>query len=110
MRVFDLVAHIERQKTWSFETFGPGDNFEGLITHIRKELVEIEAKPHDLTEWIDVIILALDGAYRQGYSAEDIARALLAKQTKNEHRQWPDWRTVPKGEAIEHIREEGEQS
>lgn len=102
---YDLVAHLDRQKKWSFETFGPGDNFPSLMDHIRKELLEIEQKPEDLEEWIDVVILAFDGAYRQGYSSGDIARALLAKQYKNESRKWPDWRTAEPGKAIEHIRD-----
>lgn len=29
---------------------------------------------------------------------------LVAKQERNEARDWPDWRTVPEGQAIEHIR------
>jgi hypothetical protein len=33
--------------------------------------------------------------------------ALKAKQTKNENREWPDWRTAAPGKAIEHIRSEG---
>jgi hypothetical protein len=106
---FDLVEHLDRQKKWSFETFGPGTNLEGLLEHIRKELNEIEAKPFDLEEWIDVVILAFDGAYRQGYSSGDIARALFFKQYKNELRKWPDWKTVPKGQAIEHIRDSGDE-
>ena len=106
---FDLLEHLDRQKKWSFENFGPGTNLEGLLEHIRKELKEIEAKPFDLEEWIDVVILAFDGASRQGYSSGDIARALFAKQYKNELRKWPDWRTVPAGQAIEHIKEEHEE-
>lgn len=105
MRVYDLVDHLHRQREWSFNNFGPGDNVAGLLEHIRKELKEIEACPLDLEEWIDVVILAFDGAYRAGFSPEDVARALFAKQLKNELRKWPDWRTVPAGQAIEHIRE-----
>lgn len=103
--LFNLVEHLDRQKEWSFKTFGPGANLLGLLDHILKELVEIEAKPDDLDEWIDVVILAFDGAYRQGYSSGDIARALCRKQYKNEQRKWPDWRTAEPGKAIEHIRE-----
>lgn len=109
MSRYDLVAHLERQRKWSLETFGPGTNLEGLLEHIRKELKEIEAKPADLEEWIDVVILAFDGAYRQGWSPEGIALALLNKQLKNEKRKWPDWTTVPEGQAIEHIREDQEE-
>ena len=100
----DLVRHLRRQRDWSRETFGPGDRTQGVLDHIRRELIEIESAPYDLTEWIDVVILALDGAWRHGFEPEDIAAALAAKQAKNEARAWPDWRTADPEKAIEHIR------
>jgi hypothetical protein len=101
---FDLISHLERQRCWSENTFGPGVRTEGVCDHIRKELREIEAKPHDLSEWIDVALLALDGAWRAGYTPTEICEALAAKQRKNESRKWPDWRTAEQGKAIEHVR------
>ncbi len=105
---FDLVAHINRAKAFSERTFGPGARTAGVVAHIRKELAEIEAAPDDLSEWIDVVILALDGAWRAGYSAEQIVDALAAKQAKNEARTWPDWRTAPADGPIEHVRDEAQ--
>jgi hypothetical protein len=101
---FDLISHLHRQRSFSATTFGPGLRADGVLDHIRKELKEIEADPTDVTEWIDVVILAFDGAWRQGWSPEDIAKALEAKQTKNESRKWPDWRNAEPGKAIEHDR------
>lgn len=101
---FDMLAHLQRQREWSGRTFGPGPRTAGVIDHIRKELREIEADPTDLSEWIDVVILALDGAWRAGGTPEQIIAALVAKQTKNEGRTWPDWRTVSPDKAIEHDR------
>ena len=101
---YDLVSHCVRQFRWSEKTFGPGDRTKGVIDHIRKELGEIESDPSDTEEWIDVVILALDGALRAGATPSKIADVLCSKQEKNENRQWPDWRTVPKDKAIEHIR------
>jgi len=100
----DLIKHLERQSKFSEATFGPGPRAEGICDHIRKELAEIADAPDDLTEWVDVVILALDGAWRAGYTPEEIAAAIEAKQTKNEGRQWPDWRTAAPGKAIEHVR------
>jgi hypothetical protein len=77
-----------------------------VIDHIKKELKEIEADPDDLSEWIDVVILALDGAWRAGYAPVEIIDALVAKQTKNESRKWPDWRTAPADQAICHVKTE----
>ena len=103
-RDFNMVAHLHRQSKWSEQTFGPGDRTQGVIDHIRKELIEIEADPSDISEWIDVVILALDGAWRSGATPEQIVAALVAKQTKNESRKWPDWRTADPNKAIEHDR------
>lgn len=107
LRFLDLHGHLQRQCEFSFRTFGPpNNNSAGVIDHIRKELIEIEDDPLDLYEWIDVVILALDGALRAGYSPAEIVYALEAKQTKNEGRRWPDYRTAEPGKAIEHIRGE----
>lgn len=101
---FDLLTHLYRQHEWSERTFGPGMRTKGVVDHIRKELCEIESDPADITEWIDVVILALDGAWRAGASPEQIIETLVAKQTKNESRNWPDWRTADPDKAIEHDR------
>jgi hypothetical protein len=111
---FDLVAHLKRQSDWSLRTFGPGDRIVGISDHIRKELLEVAAahnpKYHPdldaLKEWVDVIILGLDGAWRTGASPEMIAGAISAKQIINEERRWPDWRKAELGKAIEHDRGE----
>lgn len=103
-QTFDLIQHLWRQRQFSFDTFGPGQRTAGVVDHIEKELREIRARPGDLEEWVDVVLLALDGAWRAGHSPEEIADAIAAKQAKNEAREWPDWRTQPEGKAIEHIR------
>lgn len=99
-------AHIAHQRKWSTQTFGPGPRTQGVLDHIRKELVEIEADPTDLGEWVDVLILAFDGAWRAGWEPQAIIDAIKAKQLKNEGRDWPDWRTMSEDEAIEHVRGE----
>jgi hypothetical protein len=114
--VFDLITHIARQIAFSRDKFGPGERDLGVSDHIRKELDEIRSD-HEVgapttPEWIDVIILAFDGAWRSlsnqpltDYEkAETIAQMWVAKQSKNERRKWPDWRTAEPGKAIEHVR------
>lgn len=97
---------IKRQIEFSVKTFGPpNNNVWGIIDHICKEIDEVlltEGK--DLEEWIDIIILAIDGAWRAGFTPEQIVQALVDKQDKNERRKWPDWRTAEPGKAIEHIK------
>lgn len=101
---FDLIVHLHRQIAFSECTFGPGARPQGVIDHIRKELKEIEAHPGELSEWVDVILLALDGAWRAGHTPEQIAFGIYDKQMKNERRAWPDWRTADPAKAIEHVR------
>jgi len=45
-----------------------GTRTKGVIDHLRKELDEVEKEPTDLLEWIDLVLLALDGAWRHGYT------------------------------------------
>ena len=101
---YDLVDHLRRQEAFSQRTFGPGQRTAGVLAHIRKELIEIERAPADLSEWIDVVILAFDGANRAGYAPWQIATALRDKLAVNEGRTWPDWRTRSVDDPIEHVR------
>lgn len=107
---YDLIAHLHRQRAFSLNTFGPGERFDGVMDHIKKECKELRQAPKDLEEWIDLVLLAFDGAWRAGFTPEQIAAGLFAKQGKNEARKWPDWKTAPAGKAIEHIRESKEDS
>ena len=99
---YDLVAHLEKQSEFSLETFGPGPRVRMVVDHIRAELIEIEASPTDVYEWIDVAMLAFDGAWRAGHSPAAIAAALGTKLAKNITRTWPDWRTHDPDQAIKH--------
>lgn len=105
---FDLVSHLHRQIEFSERTFGPGERTDGVCDHIRKELREVQDDAArglpTLAEWVDVIILAFDGAWRSGATPEQITQAIVAKQSKNEGRKWPDWRTADPTKAIEHDR------
>ena len=111
----DLKQHLLRQMAFSHATFGPGERREGVIDHIRKELAEVDAAGGDASEWVDVVILALDGltrrlAYVDGgradpdHVAETAVNMIRSKQTRNERRAWPDWRTADTNKAIEHVR------
>lgn len=98
------VRALDRQRAFSERTFGPGSRTLGVIDHIRLELKEIEDDPTSLEEWIDVAILALDGAWRAGHSSADIIAMYHAKRARSEKRTYPDWRTMSADRAIEHDR------
>jgi hypothetical protein len=116
----DFKQHLIRQMAFSHATFGPGTRSEGVIDHLEKEIEEVkQALPEGAqvaaSEWVDLVILSLDGLTRQlAYCngerrdpdavAEDACNMIVGKQTRNEARSWPDWRTADHRKAIEHIR------
>lgn len=102
----DIAMYVVRQREWSAKTFGTGARVMGITRHIEKELGEIRADPTDLREWIDVVILALDGAWRAGYSPVAIAAELERKQEVNFARKWPV--SVSEDEPTEHVRTESD--
>lgn len=101
---FDLAAYIEDQIRFSVVAFGPGTRLDGVLAHMRKELDEVREQPQDLIEWADLIILAIDGAWRQGITPDALVGALMVKQAINRRRAWPDWRTADPSGPIEHVR------
>lgn len=107
MQRFDFAGWLKEKDEWSAETFGPGERTAALVEHMRRELVEVSADPADVMEWVDIVFLATEGAARMGHSPEAFCEAMRAKLAKNKARTWPDWRTVPAGQPIEHVRTEG---
>ena len=76
-----------------------------MIEHIREELEEVQANPFDLYEWVDVLILAFDGAWRAGHEPAEVIAAIKAKQERNEKRVWPDWRIASPDHKIKAVAE-----
>lgn len=99
----DLGNYIHSQINWSIITFGKGMRTLGIVEHISSELDEIKENPEDLSEWVDVIILALDGAWRAGHSPKEISNALQEKQKINFERSWPT--PESEDEAVYHNKE-----
>lgn len=111
----DLRQHLARQMAFSRATYGPGERTNGVCDHIEKEVREIKEFPDDglrSKEWVDVAILSLDGLWRaleaEGVEWDEIPYKICLmiahKQSVNEQRPWPDWRTAPADKAIEHVR------
>jgi hypothetical protein len=98
--------YLSRHWSWSRQAFGDGRQTNGILEHIGKELAEIRAKPDDLVEWVDVMILAFDGYLRHGGSVDSLMRDLEAKQAENLVRRWP----LPGDgqHAVEHLRDSEE--
>jgi hypothetical protein len=101
------VAFLAEFASWNLATFGPGQRTAGTIAHIRKELIEIEADPTDPKEWIDVLLLAINGLMRIGLTPSQIIDGIRSKHIVNQARDWPDWRDHP-DTPIEHDRSKGD--
>lgn len=99
-----MGAYLERQREWSERTFGPGRRTVGITKHIEKEITEVRNDPDDLMEWIDIMILAIDGFWRAGGHPSQLMEMLEAKQAKNFARKWPP--ILPEDEITEHDRSE----
>lgn len=101
----DLVAELrDRLIPWSRKTFGDGMRTVGICKHIEKELDEIRENPFSVEEWIDVAILALDGAWRTSVTAEEAVDVLFKKLAKIRTRTYP--MPVSDDEPSEHVRGE----
>ena len=100
-----LGIFLLRQIKWSKRTFGTTKRTMGILKHILKEVDEVIAKPDDLMEWIDIIILGLDGFWRHGGSPSTIGPLLNAKAEDNYQRRYPF--PTSDDEPSEHIRETG---
>lgn len=96
-----IAEYLERQQTWSESTFGSGLRTGGVTKHIEKEVNEVRANPHDLSEWIDIIILAMDGYWRHGGTPDTLMSDLIAKQEKNFSRKYL---ITSEDEPSEHLR------
>lgn len=73
---FDLANFVERQRDFSSQAFGPGSRRIGVANHILQECDEVEAKPDDLSEWVDVMLLSLDAAWRSGLPSERLVQMI----------------------------------
>lgn len=123
-----LEDHIRRMMAFSRATYGPGRRTEGVLQHLEQEIQEVrnaETDEERIKEWVDLVILSLDGLWREIYESDvefysknfsstaeqiawegtpdEVVEYLMKKQTKNELREWPNWRDVPQDQSINHV-------
>lgn len=93
---------FNRMTDWAEKTFPQRTN-HSILTHLRKELVEIEANPDDLEEWADAILLFMHGLRERNFNIAQLVEALEKKFEINKNRKWgtPDEHGV-----VEHERGE----
>jgi hypothetical protein len=99
-----LAEIIDIQRNYTYKAFGQGENTARILNHIMDEVAEVSAvNGKDVFEWCDIIILALDGAIRQGFSNDKICTAVVNKMLINQERSWPDPSTLAEDQPINHI-------
>jgi hypothetical protein len=88
---------------WSQATFGNDSerDHKGPLAHLRKEIAEIEAAPHDGSEWADGFLLLLDASRRAGFPASVLVQEATAKLKINKGREWGK---PNEDGSVEHIR------
>lgn len=115
-RTRGVIDHIKKElreveKLYTEELPGYPDPGLPMLTRPAPEYVRHGAAA---AEWTDVAILGLDGLLRSISAANpnwtfdmvaaEAASLIVAKQGKNELRDWPDWRQASPDKAIEHVR------
>ena len=83
--IITMEDYMEAQAEVSADKFGyptAETDCERITQKIKDELEEVSADPYDLEEWIDVIILALDGYWRHGGEPKHIVSHLVNKLEK----------------------------
>ena len=127
-RTEGVTDHIKKELAEVAKCYGPKTRTvitgsyvdpEDLQTRVSTTEVPIELAAQEqhedaAAEWVDVAILGLDGLTRAISAAHpdwtfdkvasEAVKMIVAKQGKNELRDWPDWRTAAPGKAIEHVR------
>lgn len=127
-RTEGVLKHIETEIA---EVRKEADQLRSLLDrHEKPPLALVENMLDAISgEWVDIAILGLDGLLRscreylemqprpafasQHVTHDEVAaeavRRLVAKQAKNELRNWPDWRQASPDAPIEHDRTQGVQ-
>lgn len=96
--LFERLAEVSDRK------FGMNRGPIGALKHLVLEAKEAIARPDDITEYVDCLLLSLDAARRAGFEYEEILAAGHAKVSVIDGREYP--KGVPEGEPIEHIRDQ----
>lgn len=67
----------------------------------------VEREPDNASAWMRLAVWALEGARRTNRTPAQVLEQLEEKFARNQARDWPDWRMVPAGKPMEHVRRPG---
>jgi len=93
---------VNRQRAWSTAQFGETVPIDRILNHITEEVAEVKAEPGTLHNWIDIVLLAFDGAWRAGHSPKEVVQAIQDVQVRNIMREWLDTKDLLPGQPNSH--------
>ena len=78
---------FQRMTDWAEMNF-PHRTNHSILTHLRRELDEIEADPNNTEEWADAFLLFMHGLRERGFDIHILLIALEKKFAINQAREW----------------------
>tara|TARA_Y100000593_G_scaffold83521_1_gene157477 strand:+ start:11465 stop:11959 length:495 start_codon:yes stop_codon:yes gene_type:complete len=113
-RTKGVQDHIRKELDEIEDVYSNPENHIDVQPVLSQHSAEAQVHRAAAAEWTDVAILGLDGLTRAisaahpdwhfSLVAAKAVEMIVAKQGKNELRDWPDWRTMSADKAIEHDR------
>jgi len=79
--------YFNEQMEWANATFTKA-NKHSILTHLRRELIELENSDNDAEEYADCFMLLLHYANKMGLTPESILASCKSKLEKNKSRKW----------------------
>ena len=108
METGTLEEFFAAQAEWSRSVFGADHERgpAGPLKHLAKEVVEAQANPGDLMEYVDCLFLVFDSCRRAGFNLEQLREGCWRKLAINKSR---TWQKPTSDEPVEHVRDEARQ-
>jgi hypothetical protein len=83
------VNLIQREiALWAEKTFGPGDRFDGIMSHLKEEVGELRDSDGHIEEFADCLILLLNAAEQRGITWDILTQTVEIKMKVNKLRKW----------------------
>ncbi len=98
-KYFNIKEFFDTKLAWSRDTYGDLSS-KTIIDHLHKEIIEASYDPKDILEWVDIILLAIDGAGR--FANADGATFVEALKKKFEINRKRTWSIPVDGSPPEH--------
>lgn len=73
------------------------------LVAVKTAVAQVESDPMNAACWVRLCATVLT-AFASVHDITELLPKLFEKQAKNALRVWPDWRNVPVGQAIEHVK------